>query len=196
MSASGNTALNVVALWLLTTGGSAVHAQSGDLVDCRRIADAEERLACYDRIVPGAAAESAATPSGPPAVAPVPAAPAAVPAPSGVPRTAGSADPAAVPPPAVPGLPAEELPGREAAPRGYGAPTEIRGMEIVDTRTTSTGRRQFRLANGELWEQIERRTTDLEAGDRVNLRQSPFGAWHLRDHDGAGRSVKVRRVDE
>ena len=153
----------------LLSGVVAAASPESGLQACRAIEAPGERLACYDRAAAQAAPVAESTARETP------------PAPS-----VGSPEAVTGPAPAA------------AAPAPYypPPPAELRDTEIVRTVLTSTGRVQFRLANGELWEQSERRTTDLKAGDRVDLRQSPFGAWHLRQHEGAGRSVKVRRVDE
>ena len=72
---------------------------------------------------------------------------------------------------------------------------ETSSVEILRIRTTPTGRHRFELANGEVWEQLEARTSELQEGDKVDISAGLFGGWNLREHEGAGRSHRVRRVE-
>jgi hypothetical protein len=147
---------------------AAASARAEDIAACHAIADRDVRLACYDRVT--------ARPIDGPAT--VPAAPAGM-----VP----TASPAAVPD--VPARPSDR--GRRERP----AEDAIAGAVIVDLLTTSIGRRQFLLDNGELWEQVEVRRVDLRKGDRVDLRPSALGAWQMRESNGKSRSLNVRRAN-
>ena len=95
------------------------------------------------------------------------------------------------------GTPSPSAPAAQA-PRETQAPhetAETSNAEIVRIQTTPTGRHRFELANGEVWEQIEARISGLQEGDKVDIRPGLFGGWSLREHEGAGRSHRVRRVE-
>ncbi|MFU8817658.1 MAG: hypothetical protein ACNA7W_20110 [Pseudomonadales bacterium] len=71
----------------------------------------------------------------------------------------------------------------------------LTGAVIIQALTTSIGRYQFMLDNGELWEQVETRRVDLREGDRVDVRPGMLNAWQMRASDGKGRSIRVRRAN-
>lgn len=159
--------------------------------DCTVIDSPEARLACYDR---QHGRGDPASPTPPPAQA-APAAP-----------VAPAADPPAAPPPAPAADVATDAPAKEqpADPGAFGQehlPQPTRPPEAPDALTAEvtaagegmTGRRWFRLDNGQLWEQVTVRRTGIEPGDRVALTRSPIGTYHLRRADGSSRSTQVRR---
>lgn len=181
---------------LLATGPAAADDPAAA---CHALADRDARLACYDRVT-----------ARPAAAAPAPTAETAAP----VAET--PAEPAApvAQIPAVPAAPVAETPAAPAAPasaatgpavaaptlsnRGRREPTSdeaITGALIVELLTTSIGRQQFLLDNGELWEQVEVRRVTLRQGDRVDVRPSVFGTWQMRASNGKSRSLNVRRAN-
>lgn len=155
--------------------GSIAAASPDDLDDCRSLADPDARLECYDRLAtPADSGTRSGTQSGREQPVPDPAVSEAAPA-----------------TPARPASPAEQSP-----PSGETTPAEApTDQQIVSVSVTATGRARFRLANGDLWEQIEPRATDMRAGERVTVTKTLFGAWQMREHTGAARSFKVRRLE-
>jgi hypothetical protein len=155
--------------------GSIVASSPDALDDCRSIADRDARLECYDRLAtPDDSGTQSGTQLGREQPVPDPAVSDAAPA-----TRARPAPPTQRAPPSKETTPAE-------------APTD---QQIVSVSVTATGRVRFRLANGDLWEQIEPRATDLRAGERVTVTKTLFGAWQMREHSGAARSFKVRRLE-
>jgi hypothetical protein len=143
----------------------ALLAQAAGVDDCHSVEEPVSRLACYDR------ATSRPVTAQPQATAEVA-------------RDAGN-------PVAITGNPVSPR-GRPAT-----APLEepLLNARIVEVLTTSVGRRQFLLENGELWEQLETRQATLRSGDLVNVRPTLFRAWQMRDTAGKQRAVKVRRAN-
>tara|TARA_Y100001933_G_scaffold83082_1_gene84532 strand:+ start:2952 stop:3530 length:579 start_codon:yes stop_codon:yes gene_type:complete len=163
--------------------------------DCTAIESAEARLACYDRQHGRSEPAAPAQPAPAPRAATAPAAPAAdMPAPPPPAPAAGTAN---EPPAAAPsGQPADPGAfGREHLPEPARPPEapEALTVDVTAVGQGMTGRRWFRLDNGQLWEQVTVRRTGIEAGDRVTLTRSPIGTYHLRRADGSSRSTQVRR---
>jgi len=98
-------------------------------------------------------------------------------------------------PPPAPPPEGEETRREETPPSAAEEAEEIAAVDILRIQSTPTGRHRFVLANGEVWEQIEARTSELREGDKVSIRPGLFGGWNLREHQGAGRSHRVRRVE-
>jgi len=69
------------------------------------------------------------------------------------------------------------------------------GRSIRTVERTPIGRLRYELDDGEIWEQADRRPSTLAAADLVDIRRSPFGAWHMRTTDGSKRSVRVRGLE-
>jgi hypothetical protein len=175
-----------VLLCSLCTGTSMAADQSA--AGCHAIADPTGRLLCYDRITgrpqPAEPAAYSGPRSGPETKAsaqPVPPAPAA--------PQAETVTPAA----AAPDAPPRSTRGLRPPPPPSAAPDEP--SRIVRLERTSIGRTRFHLANGEIWEQLEAGSITVREGDLVNVRQTTFGAWQLRETDKSSRSVRVRRVE-
>jgi hypothetical protein len=163
--------------------------------DCTSIESPEARLACYDRQHGREGAPAPARPVPAPeapaaATAPTPAAPDAPPP---APEADATADAPAAAARAAPGDPGafgrEQLPQPARPPEAPDALT----AEVTGVGQGMTGRRWFRLDNGQLWEQVTARRTGIEPGDRVALTRSPIGTYHLRRADGSSRSTQVRR---
>ena len=181
-----------IGFWGVLLVSAAAAWPAAQTMDCTTIRSPEARLACYDR----QHGRAAAVPSAEPDRAPVPPA-------------APTADEPAAPPPAstagaAADAPAPPRPEQPADPGAFGReqlPQPPRPPEAPDALTANvtavgeamTGRRWFRLDNGQLWEQVTVRRTGIEAGDTVALTRSPIGTYHLRRADGSSRSTQVRR---
>jgi hypothetical protein len=152
--------------------------------DCHAIIDPTGRLLCYDRVTGRPPpAEPAADFTPPSDTEATTATPPAAPAPAT--QQANAMPPQAAAPRSTRGLPAPPPPAA--------APDEP--STIVRLERTSIGRHRFHLANGEVWEQLEPGSITVRKGARVNVRQTTFGAWQLREADSSTRSVRVRRVE-
>jgi hypothetical protein len=91
--------------------------------------------------------------------------------------------------------PATEAPSPRGRPATAPLTEPLENARIVDVFTTSIGRRQFLLDNGELWEQLETQRVTLRKGEVVDVRPTLFGAWQMRDSAGRHRAIKVRRAN-
>jgi hypothetical protein len=168
-------------------------AQADTAKDCHALEEPTTRLACYDRATARPESEissrAAAPASGTAGSAPAaPANPA-----STVTQRQAPAQPE--PSAAEPAIVSDNQP----SPRGRRATAPLEApllnARIAEVRTTSIGRRQFLLENGELWEQLETGRATLRSGDVVDVRPTLFGAWQMRDSEGRQRAVKVRRAN-
>ncbi len=189
----------IASLLLLSGAARAAAVRSLDgLLACRDIADAAERLACFDREAaalapaPTAPAKTAPVAVTAPAVAPpAPAAPAAA-------AAAPSPPPAAAPTPAPPdarqtfGLSARAVEEKEAA-AGL-RPVTISRIEahIVRTAHTSDGYMVFTLDNDQVWRQIEVENILVNPGETVTISHAALGSYWLKM--SSGRGCKVTRL--
>ncbi|MCV2366190.1 hypothetical protein LNV23_22365 [Paucibacter sp. DJ1R-11] len=152
-------------LFALTASALAVAA--ADLQTCRNIADAQQRLSCYDALSPPAAASTTATAT---ALAPKPAAPAPVQA------LASNADAFGLPVNARTGE-AQTVSSRLARELDSWAPNQI-----------------IQLANGQLWQVVDGSSGVLQAeNQRVLVRRGALGTYFM-EFDGLNRSPRVKRV--
>ncbi len=158
---------------IMTLSGAVALAQTAlaeTAVDCAAIDDAEQRLACFDRIFgrDGAPAEPAPQALPPPAAA-------------------EPAEPAPQPPLAAPASPA--APDNPVAPDP--APRKGGGMlgldEVVDLATTVTAVRYreqqkmvFGLANGQVWMQVTPRYVRIREGDEVTIQNATMGGYLMK----------------
>ena len=170
---------------LLAAGAAACRAASPiqELLACRRIEQADVRLACFDRA------------SARLAVSPAPAAAAA-------PDTRIAAPAAARhPPPPAPtatlsaqqafGLSYSQLTAHEVAVGALPKPVAHIGATLRRISTAADGRWIFALSNGQVWVQQDP-DHDLLAnpGQHVTIFHQMFGSYWLRLPDGSGCSVK------
>lgn len=183
-TAGRSRCLHAAWLALLLTATTVADAS---VEQCHAVADREARLDCYDRVSARTAAPAPAQTEQPPAAEATP--PAAAPA---RPRPT-------VPEPAPQTATVEPVPsaiGQRASERQPDDADEpLAGARIVRVSTTSVGRRQFMLDNGEVWEQIETQRSTLKEGDLVDLQPGLFNAWQMRESKGNSRSVRVRRAN-
>jgi hypothetical protein len=154
------------------------------LLTCRKIDAADERLACYDRVVDRT--REALT-----AEAPVP-----TPRPSSSgssPATAlGGEDADAALRERLFGRPAGE--SEETLRRTYGvdAPGGITSKAAAVSRTADR-RLELTLENGQVWRQAEGSFFSVRVGDSIAIESGALGAYYLRCN-GKGRTVRVKRV--
>lgn len=163
--------LALVGCVFLSIGTAA--AAPATLQDCRGIADAAQRLACFDKLV------------GAPAV-------------NGVPAVGGtatrSAPPAPMPAPVTP----EQAFGAETVQKPQAAQEEERGLESLKTTVVSVkeyrpGRLLIQLANGQSWRQTETQPLNLGKGDAVEIRRGVLGSYNLYPNS-LNHVFKVERV--
>lgn len=64
----------------------------------------------------------------------------------------------------------------------------------AEVRKTPEGKLDIRLASGQHWVQSDSLDLRIAAGDRVVIRPAALGSYLLQ-RNGAGRSIRVRRVD-
>lgn len=158
-----------------------------DLLACRDIADADERLACYDRAVERPKEAEA---GGAPATRSAESGTAATPAP----RAGGAAETGTLPS-------AEELFGRdpEAIQRevdratGREALQQIAG-EVVELVEIAPDRIAVKLDNGQIWRQTVPGRFFLREGHEVEVRRASLGSYML-SRAGSNRSIRVERAD-
>jgi hypothetical protein len=172
-------------LWLalLLPLSAAADAPSEEtLLGCRRIEAAEQRLACYDRVVDrvsGTLAPEAA---------------------STEPQAASSPAPASE-------APADERPLRErlfgrskseserTLRKSYGleeTPGEI-SAAVTEARRGPDKLWTIALDNGQTWRQTEAVTFSFRVGDSVEIEAGLAGSYYLR-RNGAGRTIRVKRI--
>lgn len=176
---------------------------------CRDIANAADRLACFDRetavlagapAVPATPATAAvpATPAATAVAAPSPAAPAIAPAAA---PPAAPAIPAAQTAPASSPLDAEQqfgLPERSVAAKEVAAGTRAADVAKVEARIASLaaaadGRILFTLDNGQVWRQLQAEGDLLaKPGDIVVVSRAMLGSFWLSVP--SGRGCKVTRL--
>ena len=160
----------------------AVFAQ--DARDCAAIDDTDERLACFDRVFPGADASESDREKKRAAA-------------EEAPVSSDVAESVQTKPIEAPEQPAD--PSTEQAPTQPGK----RGMfdredvEIASTITDLLRRDQqkmvFQLANGEIWIQSTPRTLPIHVGDAVTIRNARFfGGYILRTENGV--TTRVQRI--
>ncbi len=147
----------------------ALRAQDDGLRQCRALADAAARLACYDAL-PVAPAKPA-----PPAAVPAAVAPASA---------------------AVPATPLRPAVAPESQ---FGLPTPADLLEAVTTRYEGLfegwrANERIRLANGQVWQVVDDSSAVYELkSPKVTIRRGAFGRFVL-DIEGAAKMPGVRRV--
>ena len=197
-----NKPLLSLALTLSCTASWAADAPAlpAKVAACGSIADAQQRVACYDR-------EIAALSKAPTAATPV--APAAPPAARSVTPPAPPSPPAAaaapVPAPAPAAKPAaplasvlsfgQELISKKDRPDPK-APDQLLHAQVKDAREVRTGEYRITLDNGQVWSQSEPKFGfTLKAGDAITLGKAAMGSYRLwRDADGSKSWVRVTRI--
>lgn len=72
---------------------------------------------------------------------------------------------------------------------------DVLDVAIEQIGTDAYGRLVVTLANGETWRQVDDRRTTLRVADRVNVKESTFGGWHMRDVGANKRSIQVTPIE-
>ena len=165
-------------LWLaLLIPFSAASEPEETLLGCRANESAEERLACYDRVVDRA--RETITPGTL----------------SGVPRASSSAPPEAEDAGLQEGLfgrpPAASA---EAFRKSYGVETARQISSAVSAVQRGGDRLlQITLENEQVWRQVDLESFRVRAGDSIEIKAGALGAYYLR-REGKGRTIRVKRV--
>jgi len=172
-----------------------VAAAEETLLGCSKIGAADERLACYDRVVDAVRGELA--PEAPPpglkassAAAPRADEPRAEDPPAEDPRSEASEDRTL----------RERMFGRSES-EGARALRKTYGLETPDeiNATVSEAKRGgdhlllLTLDNGQVWKQAETVRFSAHTGDTVQIEAGLAGAYYLR-RNGKGRTIRVKRI--
>jgi hypothetical protein len=153
---------------LLLAAGLA-QASDAELQRCRQIADASQRLRCYDAL------PLAATPSAP-----------------AVMRAAPAAPPAATAPAA--GTPSAAADNFGLEDRSGGTRVDVIESSIVGNFEDWGPNYRFNLANGQVWQVMDGSIGFRSSSDsRVKIRRGMLGAFYL-ELVGTNRSPRVQRV--
>ena len=165
-------------LWLaLLIPFSAAGESEETLLGCRATESAEERLACYDRVVDRA--RESITPG----------------ALSGAPRASSS-----VPAEAADAGLQEALFGRPPAAsaetfrKSYGVKAASEISSVVHAVQRGGDRLlQITLENEQVWRQVDLESFSARVGDAVEIKAGALGSYYLR-RVGQGRTTRVKRV--
>ncbi len=177
---------------LALTAPSVVVAQAtvDDVLRCKTVADAGQRLACFDRLfnyvrAPAYAPPSAYPPAYPPAYSPAYSHGALAPAPSYAPATPYpyGAPPASYAPPA----PAPQ-------PTVMAAIDPDARIQIIKITKGPRREAMFHLRNGQLWQQMDTRRVTLRKGEYVMLRPTKAGKYYRLHTVGRSGYISVVRI--
>ncbi len=161
---------------------------SDELVVCRDLPSAVERLDCYD------AAVDRSKRSGGPRPAPVAAAPAAV-EPAAViepaATVASSAGAATISQEALFGQSGDEVQRTVEEATGDERIDSL-SAQITRLQTSGYDKVAITLDNGQVWQQIETSSLRLKVGDDVSIDRAALGSYMLRK-TGSKRSMRVSR---
>ncbi|HEY8123073.1 MAG TPA: hypothetical protein VII78_17255 [Myxococcota bacterium] len=148
------------------------------LLGCRKIEAADQRLACYDRVLDRT--QELTTPA-----APLP-----------TPLASSSASP----PPDDDAKAREGWFGKssEKSTRALRASYGVEPPRAIASTVATSHRGGDRLieatlANGQVWKQADGVSFALRPGDRVAIEVGALGAYYLR-RNGEGRSIRVKRI--
>ncbi len=159
-------------IWLALLAGlaTAPSAMADDAfvdsaLECRSVESAEERLACYDRIIDSRSGRS-------------------------IPAASAEAAPAANAAAAT-----NEAEEEFGLPPMADEDDKIDRIEaiVVKVSTSSSRKMTFELDNGQTWRQITSSSLRVDEGDEVVIRRRSFGS-HSLSREGTSRSMKVKRV--
>jgi len=166
-------------LLLLVPLSAAAHAADDEtLLYCRKIDAANERVACYDRVVDRT--RETITPE----------------APAAAPRAAASEAPSADPDATL----REQLFGRSAVEsakalrKTYGAeaPGQI-SSRAGEVRRTPQRLLELTLENGQVWRQEDYGSFPVRPGDVIDIKAGALGSYYLQ-RNKRGRTIRVARV--
>ncbi len=162
---------------------------STELIDCRTLASAVERLDCYDQLVDAHAA--AASPVAEPRTAenPAPVAPAAAVAATAASEPVLSSGPI---------LSQEDLFGKGEAElrKSVQEATDTEAIDrieatVVEIRKSASGKAIITLDNGQVWMQSDSTRARVSVNDKVTIRRRSFGSYSLYS---TKTSIRVKRI--
>lgn len=149
-----------------------VQAQAADLASgmqhCLQLSQDQARLQCYDQLARQSSTPVAAVAATPTPVASAPETPAA----------------AAVDPTQSFGL-------EKRTPKEQISDLQL---EAKSVRTTSKGRVEITMQNGQIWLQTDDSRFDVKPGDLCRIERAMMGSF-LLDNGRSNRKIRVRRVD-
>jgi len=188
--------MRILHLILLAAGATVTAGAQplpADLLACRDIAGADERLACYDQAVDRRAGDARDPATSSPPVTTPPASAQAEAAPSAAdPGPGADTDPLPAP---------EELFGHDPAEiqrrmdqaAGREELQQITA-EVVELIEISPDRIAVRLDNGQIWRQTVPSRFLLREGHEVEIRRASLGSY-MMSRAGSSRSIRVERAD-
>ena len=154
-----------------------------DLIDCRTLSSAVERLDCYDQAIDAHAASPSQAAGPRTAENPAPVAPTAA-----VAATAAS----------EPVLTQEDLfgQGETEIRKSVQETTDTKEIEriettVVEVHKTASGKAVITLDNGQVWKQSGSSRTHLSVNDKVTIRRRSFGSYTLFNKKN---SIRVKRI--
>ena len=185
-----------LALAALASLGPAVAADelsSADLQICQQLADAAERLQCFDALAERVLGVDDHMPDSQTAAAPIPAVPAASAA------VAVAEEPVPVIESEAVGTAGRSAAIEDQAEESFGRREEPEKPEAIQTviektDKTAYGKLILYLDNGQIWQQLDSLRTTFKAGDEIIISSAVSGSFLLRKTTG-GTRIRVRRVD-
>jgi len=168
---------------LIPLSATASAAEEESLLSCRMIDAADERLACYDRVVDRT--REALTPEAP---APAPRASSS----DGPTTSAVEGDADATLRERLFGRPASE--SERALRKTYG----VESPDAIASKASAVARGgdrrlEITLDNGQAWRQEESVSFSVRVGDAIEIKAGALGAYYLQ-RNGKGRMIRVKRV--
>ncbi len=154
-----------------------------ELIDCRTLSSAVERLDCYDQAIDAHAAAPSQAAEPETAENPAPLAPTAA-----VAATAASG----------PLLSQEDLfgQGETEIRKSVQEATDTKEIDrieavVVEVYKSASGKAVITLDNGQVWKQSGRSRTHLSVNDKVTIRRRSFGSYTLFNKKN---SIRVKRI--
>jgi hypothetical protein len=183
------TTIWLAGMCVLTTTQAAAAELPQDLIACRQLASAVERLDCYDEFVDANKRSTNQAPAAAPARQPEPVVPAA---------SAAATAATATNPPAE--ISQEDLFGKnmdEIQKSVQEATGTIEIDRIVATitniRSSAGGKAIITLDNGQVWTQIDSSKLRLSSYDKVTIRRASLGSFML-NKSGSKTPMRVKRI--
>jgi hypothetical protein len=177
----------VIVLCIVETAGGA--ELPPELLDCRALTSAVERLDCYDQLVDAHAALPSQAAKPQTAENPAPVAPAAAVAATAASQPARSSGPE---------LSQEDLfgQGETEMRKSVQEATDTEEIDrieatIVEVYKSKSGKAVITLDNGQVWKQSDGSRTHLSVNDEVTIRRRSFGSYTLFNKKN---SIRVKRI--
>ncbi len=160
-----------------------------DLIDCRTLSSAVERLDCYDQAIDAHAASPSQAAGPRTAENPAPVAPTAAVAATAASEPVLSSGPA---------LSQEDLfgQGETEMRKSVQAATDTKEIDrieavIVEVHKSASGKAVITLDNGQVWKQSGSSRTHLSVDDNVTIRRRSFASYTLFNKKN---SIRVKRI--